>query len=78
MVHILNWYICALVLLFHIDSEGKCGWIIVGGRLCWPPPELLGGGAVPLTTPMQTPQNGAQKSVNTVCLQKFKLKNQQE
>ena len=29
--YILNWYICDLVLLFHIDIEGKCGWIIGRG-----------------------------------------------
>ena len=34
-------------LLFHIDTEGKCGRIIWGRgggglRVCWPPPKLLG------------------------------------
>ena len=27
----INWYTCDLVLLFHIDVEEKCGWIIGGG-----------------------------------------------
>ena len=50
----INWYTCDLVLLFHIDVEEKCGWIIGGGggrqRVCWPPPKLLGGGC-PLPPP---------------------------
>ena len=38
--------------LFHVEIEGKCGWIIGGGgqiiggggqRVCWPPLKLLGG-----------------------------------
>ena len=33
--------------LFHIEIDGKCGWIIGGGgggqRVCWPPLILLGG-----------------------------------
>ena len=36
--------------LFHIEIEGKCGWIIGGGgggrgqRVCWPPSQIIGGG----------------------------------
>ena len=56
----------------------NAGGLLWGGGYVGPLQSYWGGGAVPLTTPMQTPQNGAQKSVNTVCLQKFKLKNQQE
>ena len=41
-VHILNWYFCDLVLLFHMDTEGKCGWIIGGPKAMMPPPKLLG------------------------------------
>ena len=45
---------------FHIEIEGKCGWIIwgwgVGGggqRICWPPSQILGGPPPPpLPTPM--------------------------
>ena len=36
----------ALLLLFHIDIEGKCGWIIVGGAkgiLPPPPSKIIGG-----------------------------------
>ena len=49
--------------LFHIEIEGKCGWIIGGGggggrgqRVCWPPSQIIGGGAFPpppLPTPMK-------------------------
>ena len=43
--HILNGYICDLVLLFHIDIEGKCWWIIKGGAkgICPPPSRIIGG-----------------------------------
>ena len=38
-----TWYICDF-FLFHIEIEGKCGWIIGGGgggqRVCWPPLKL--------------------------------------
>ena len=32
--------------LFHIEIEGKGGWIIGGGgqRVCWPPSKIIGGG----------------------------------
>ena len=30
VLHILNWYTCDLIM-FHIDIEGKCGWIWEGG-----------------------------------------------
>ena len=52
-----TWYICDF-FLFHIEIEGKGGWIIgVGGgqRVCCPPPplKLLGEGpGLPLPTPM--------------------------
>ena len=46
-----TWYICHF-FLFHIEIEGKCGWIIGGGggqRVCCPPPFKLleGGGCSP-------------------------------
>ena len=45
--------------LFHIEIEGKGGWIIGGGgqRVCCPPPlKLLGGGGwPPLAPPLRTP-----------------------
>ena len=54
-----TWYICDF-FLFHIEIEGKYGWIIGAGcvcqRLCWPPSQIIGGGgwlASPLPTPMQ-------------------------
>ena len=46
--------------LFHIEIEGKCGWIIGGGggagggaggrgqRVCWPPSQIIGGASSPL------------------------------
>ena len=39
--------------LFHIEIEGKCGWIIGGpkGMLAPPPLKLLGGGVAPLPPP---------------------------
>ena len=44
----MNWYICHLVLPFHIDIEEKCGWIIEG-MLPPPPPPTLPS----LPTPMK-------------------------
>ena len=48
--HILDWYICDLIFMFHIDIEGKCGWIWEGGggggaQGYYAPPliKLLGG-----------------------------------
>ena len=50
-----TWYICDF-FLFHMEIEGKGGWIIGGQRVCCPPPpplKLLGGGpGPPLPTPM--------------------------
>ena len=39
--------------LFHIEIEGKCGWIIGGakGYVAPPPLKLLGGGLAPLAPP---------------------------
>ena len=44
----LTWYICDF-FLFHIEIEGKCGWIIGGpkGMLSPPPSQIIGGGAWP-------------------------------
>ena len=45
-----TWYICDF-FLFHIEIEGKGGWMIGGGgqRVCWPPSQIIGGrGAGPL------------------------------
>ena len=34
-------YICDF-FLFHIEIEGKCGWIIIGGqRVCWPSSQII-------------------------------------
>ena len=48
--------------LFHIEIEGKGGWIIGGGggggggqRVCWPPPLKLLGGPGPLCLPPPPP-----------------------
>ena len=58
-----TWYICHF-FLFHIEIEGKCGWIIGGGGggakgMLAPSLKLLGGGGAgplppPPPTPMQT------------------------
>ena len=45
-----TWYICDF-FLFHIESEGKYGWIIGGGGgggkgMLLPPLKLLGGGGL--------------------------------
>ena len=49
-------YICHF-FLFHIEIEGKCGWIIGGGGKGYvgPPLKLLGGGAGPPGPPLPTP-----------------------
>ena len=57
-----TWYICDF-FLFHIEIEGKCGWIIGGGGgggkgYVAPPHQIIGGGGgdcppcPPLPTPM--------------------------
>ena len=46
--------------LFHIEIEGKCGWIIRGGgqRVCWSPLSNYLGGLAPLPPPpLPTPMN---------------------
>ena len=53
-----TWYICDF-FLFHIEIEGKGGWINLGGRgggggqrVRWGPPlKLLGGGPAPPPPP---------------------------
>ena len=46
-----TWYICDF-FLFHIEIEGKGGWIIGGAKgYVGPPPKLLGGGPGPLPPP---------------------------
>ena len=49
-----TWYNCDF-FLFHIEIEGKGGWIIGGGgpkgMLAQPPLKLLGGCAPPLPAP---------------------------
>ena len=51
-----TWYIFD-IFLFHIEIEGKGGWIIRGGqRVCWPPPsQIIGGAWPPLAPPLPTP-----------------------
>ena len=57
-----TWYILDF-FLFHIEIEGKCGWII-GGRgakgMLLPPSQIIrggggGGGGTPLASPLPTP-----------------------
>ena len=43
-----------LFFLFHIEIEGKCGWIIGGGGpkgMLPPPSQIIGGGLAPLPPP---------------------------
>ena len=50
-----TWYICDF-FLFHIEIEGKCGWIIGGPKgMLAPPLKLLGGAWPPLAPPLPTP-----------------------
>ena len=45
-----TWYICDF-FLFHLEIEGKCGWIIMGGKGYVAPPSNYwggGGGCPPL------------------------------
>ena len=61
MLHLLlfypsTWYICDF-FLFHIEIEGKGGWIIGGGggggeRVCCPPPSQIIGGPGPPGPPL--------------------------
>ena len=46
-----------IYFLFHIELEGKCGWIIGGDggqRVCWPPSQIIGGGALALLPPLSS------------------------
>ena len=66
MLHLLlfypsTWYICDF-FLFHIEIEGKGGWIIGGGGgggkgyVAPPPPlKLFGGAWPPWPPPLPTP-----------------------
>ena len=50
----LTWYICDF-FLFHIETEGKGGWIIGGWgggqRVCWPHSQTIGGPGPPAPPP---------------------------
>ena len=42
-----TWYVCDF-FLFHIEIEGKCGWISGGGGMvCWPSLSNYWGGGLP-------------------------------
>ena len=69
------WYICDF-FLFHIEIEGKCGWIIGGGdqRVCWPPFSNYWGAWPPLPPlPLPTPMHwgGLMKS-HSICVNEQK------
>ena len=50
-----TWYIRDF-FLFHIEIEGKGGWIIWGGRVCCPPPsQIIGWGPAPPPPPPPPP-----------------------
>ena len=58
-----NWVHCDF-FLFHIEIEGKGGWIIGGGggqRVCWPPLKLMEG--LPPTPLLPPPSSYAYASV---------------
>ena len=41
-----------IFFLFHIEIEGKCGWILLGGqRVCWPPSQIMGPPPSPCPPP---------------------------
>ena len=52
-------FIIILSNLFHVEIEGKCGWIIGeggGAKGMWPPSQIIGGGgAGPLSPPPPLP-----------------------
>ena len=53
------WYICD-IFLFHIEIEGKCGWIIGwgGGKGYVPPSQIIGGRGCPRSPPpLPTPMS---------------------
>ena len=58
----LTWYICDF-FLFHIETEGKGGWIIGGWgggqRVCWPHSQTIGGPGPPAPPPLPTPMDSA-------------------
>ena len=59
MLHLLlfypsTWYICDF-FLFHIEIEGKGGWIIGGAKGMLAPSQIIGGGLAPLAPPLPTP-----------------------
>ena len=42
-----------ILFLFHIEIEGKCGWIIGGPKGMLAPSQIIeGGGGAPAPTPM--------------------------
>ena len=50
LFYLSTWYICDF-FLFHLEIEGKGGWIIGGaGAGGWPPSQIIGGPA-PLASP---------------------------
>ena len=50
-----TWYICDF-FLFHIEMEGKGGWIIGGPKgMLAPPSQIIGGGPAPPPPPPPTP-----------------------
>ena len=43
IIFLSTWYICDF-FLFHIEIEGKCGWIIGGPKGMLPSSQIIGGG----------------------------------
>ena len=70
-----TWYICHF-FLFHIEIEGKCGWIIGGGGgggggakgMLAPPAQIIGGGLAPPGPPLPTPMILIRKKKVFVCV----------
>ena len=47
-----------IFFLFHIEIEGKCGWIIGGAKgYVGPPSQIIGGAWPPLAPPLPTPMS---------------------
>ena len=52
-----TWYVCDFYL-FHIEIEGKDGWIIGGAKgYVGPPSRIIGGAWPPLAPPLPTPMS---------------------
>ena len=66
-----TWYICDC-FLFHIEIEGKGGWIIGGPKGMLPPPlKLLGGGGLAPLPPPPPPPPLPTPMTDCICQKNF-------